>query len=39
MTDINLITNILKNWQKYYKLINVKNVSEVISIKNVIDSL
>ena len=39
MTDINLIINILKNWQKYYKLINVKNVSEVISIKNVIDSL
>jgi hypothetical protein len=36
--DMNLIVDILNDWQKYYKRIDVLNVSRVISIKNVINS-
>lgn len=35
--DMNLIVDILNNWEKYYKPIDVKKVKEIVSIKNLID--
>lgn len=34
--DMNLIVDILNNLQKYYKMIDIKKVQEIISIKNLI---
>jgi hypothetical protein len=38
-TDVNLIVNILNDWQKYYKLIDVQRVANTLSIKNLINKI
>jgi hypothetical protein len=38
-TDMNLIVNILNDWQNYYKLIDVKRVANTLSVKNLIDKI
>jgi hypothetical protein len=37
--DIILIVNILKNWQKYYKLIDTQKIANSLSIKNLINKI
>jgi hypothetical protein len=37
--DINLILNILNDWQKYYKLIDTQKIANSLSIKNLINKI
>jgi hypothetical protein len=37
--DMNLIIDILNNWQKYYKSIDTQKIANSLSIKNLIDEL
>lgn len=37
--DMNLIINILNDWKKYYKLIDLKQISTSLSIKKLIDTI
>ena len=38
-SDMNLIINIINNWKKYYKSIDVEKISNSLSIKNLINQL
>jgi hypothetical protein len=37
--DINLIIDVLNNWQKYYKNIDREHISNILSIKNLINEM